>query len=283
MLREAAGPEALLVVEKILEGDETLRDWPVDGTTGYERLNDINGLFIEEAGYQRLDAHLIERGLLAGDAHARLIAAKRQVLDEMFGSEVARLARLAAATLADEDFRRTRSPPRSRPWPSIHRSIAAMRASAGMRPMTRRSGTRWRPTSPPASRRAVAAAAGALLDAIRVGDALALGDGPAATGRACHGEGPGRHGVLPQRRAALGQRGRRRPVAAGNGHRAFPCPQRRRLGSPRPRPARHPRHQARRRRPGPPQPARRRSRCHDRADGSPVRPRRRPAARTGRA
>ena len=45
-LRDAAGPDAILLVEKILGLDETLRSWPITGTSGYERLNDINGLFV---------------------------------------------------------------------------------------------------------------------------------------------------------------------------------------------------------------------------------------------
>jgi (1->4)-alpha-D-glucan 1-alpha-D-glucosylmutase len=101
-LREATGPEALIVVEKILEGEERLRDWPIDGTTGYERLVDINGLFIDADGYRVLDAALVARGLLEGDAHARLARAKRQVLDEMFGGEVARLAAQARDLVGGE-------------------------------------------------------------------------------------------------------------------------------------------------------------------------------------
>lgn len=39
-----------VVVEKILTGTEELRrDWPVSGTTGYEFLNALNGLFVESA------------------------------------------------------------------------------------------------------------------------------------------------------------------------------------------------------------------------------------------
>jgi (1->4)-alpha-D-glucan 1-alpha-D-glucosylmutase len=34
-------------VEKILEPGEELRDWPVEGTTGYEFLNDVLGLFVD--------------------------------------------------------------------------------------------------------------------------------------------------------------------------------------------------------------------------------------------
>jgi (1->4)-alpha-D-glucan 1-alpha-D-glucosylmutase len=100
-LRAEAGPEALIVVEKILEGDEALRGWGIDGTTGYDRLNDINALFIDAEGYQALDRRLVERGLLAGAAMTRLASAKRQVLEDLFGSEVARLARLAAPILPD--------------------------------------------------------------------------------------------------------------------------------------------------------------------------------------
>jgi len=46
-LRRAA-PEAWIVVEKILAPGESLRDeWPVHGTTGYDFLNIVNGLFVQ--------------------------------------------------------------------------------------------------------------------------------------------------------------------------------------------------------------------------------------------
>ena len=35
-------------VEKILEPGEALRDWPVEGTTGYEFANDVTALFVDE-------------------------------------------------------------------------------------------------------------------------------------------------------------------------------------------------------------------------------------------
>ena len=43
-------------VEKILEPGEELRDWPVDGTTGYEFLNDVLGVFVEPAAEEPLTA-----------------------------------------------------------------------------------------------------------------------------------------------------------------------------------------------------------------------------------
>ena len=53
----AAAPGAWLVVEKILEPGEALRaDWPVDGTTGYDALNVIAGVFVDETAEAALTA-----------------------------------------------------------------------------------------------------------------------------------------------------------------------------------------------------------------------------------
>lgn len=102
-LRAEAGPEALIVVEKILGAGETLRaDWPVDGTTGYERLNQINRLFVAPEGYRALAQHLEEQGWVTGDPATRLAAAKRQLLEESFSPELEQTADLAAA-LASAD------------------------------------------------------------------------------------------------------------------------------------------------------------------------------------
>ena len=43
-------------VEKILEPGEQLRDWPVEGTTGYEFLNDVTALFVDPARRGAADA-----------------------------------------------------------------------------------------------------------------------------------------------------------------------------------------------------------------------------------
>ncbi len=108
-LREAVGPDVPIFVEKILGAHEVLPDWPADGTTGYERLNEINRLFVDAEGYAALDGHLVAIGALGRDFHARLAAAKRQVLDESFAPEVAGLVSLAAklGTGLDTDGLRT--------------------------------------------------------------------------------------------------------------------------------------------------------------------------------
>jgi len=50
------GPDAYIAVEKILEWEEELpRGWPVQGTTGYEFLNRVNGLFCDQGARQKLD------------------------------------------------------------------------------------------------------------------------------------------------------------------------------------------------------------------------------------
>jgi (1->4)-alpha-D-glucan 1-alpha-D-glucosylmutase len=103
-LRAAAGPEVPIFLEKILEPGETLRDWPIDGTTGYERLNDINGLFVDEAGYRALESDLRARHLLTGTPASRLAAAKRQVLGSSLTAEVDALTKLARDGL-DADIR----------------------------------------------------------------------------------------------------------------------------------------------------------------------------------
>ncbi|NUW36663.1 malto-oligosyltrehalose synthase [Nonomuraea sp. SMC257] len=81
------------VVEKILIGHERLPDdWPCDGTTGYEVLNRVNGLFVDPAGRQpllELFTRLTGQPADYGEVVAR---SKREVLDLFFGAEVRRLA-----------------------------------------------------------------------------------------------------------------------------------------------------------------------------------------------
>ncbi len=61
-LRE--GGAANVWVEKILDPGEPLRDWPVQGTVGYEFLNDVAALFVDPAGEASLTDLWVE---LSGD------------------------------------------------------------------------------------------------------------------------------------------------------------------------------------------------------------------------
>jgi len=91
----AAAPEAWLVVEKILQPGELLPDsWPVAGTTGYDALNEIGGVFIDPAGEQaltELDTELVGAPV---EYPALVRSCKRAVADGILNSEVRRLARL---------------------------------------------------------------------------------------------------------------------------------------------------------------------------------------------
>ncbi|MFI6783349.1 malto-oligosyltrehalose synthase [Micromonospora sp. NPDC050276] len=91
----AAAPHAWLVVEKILEYGEELPDWPVDGTTGYDALAAVSGLFVDtdaEGDFTALDTRLAGRHTSWEDlTHATKLAAATRLL----AAELTRLAALA--------------------------------------------------------------------------------------------------------------------------------------------------------------------------------------------
>ena len=81
-------------VEKILDPGESLRPWPVEGTVGYEFLNDVAALFVDPAGEERLTALWHE---VSGDARpfrAYADEAKLEQATTTFAAEVDRLRRL---------------------------------------------------------------------------------------------------------------------------------------------------------------------------------------------
>ncbi len=81
-------------IEKILHPGEKLRDWPVEGTVGYEFLNDVQGLFIDPAGEEPLTALYAS---LVGDArsfHEIALEAQLEQARGTFSREVQRLRRL---------------------------------------------------------------------------------------------------------------------------------------------------------------------------------------------
>jgi len=93
-LREA-GPEAWITVEKILEPGEALRDsWPVDGTTGYDFLNRVSGLFVDPEGEKALTELYAEFTGESTDWAEVARAKKHQVMRETMGSDLNRLTAL---------------------------------------------------------------------------------------------------------------------------------------------------------------------------------------------
>jgi (1->4)-alpha-D-glucan 1-alpha-D-glucosylmutase len=90
-LREAA-PEAWIVAEKILMPDESLPPWPIDGTTGYEVLNDVGAVFMNP----RSEGPLTELWQdLTGDGrsfHQVAYEARKDVLRDVLAADLSRLA-----------------------------------------------------------------------------------------------------------------------------------------------------------------------------------------------
>ncbi len=88
-LADATG-DRWVVAEKILERSERLpSDWRCAGTTGYDALALVDGLFIDPAGAPALTA-LVAEPTFAQVAHQ----AKHEVTERLFPAEVARLTRL---------------------------------------------------------------------------------------------------------------------------------------------------------------------------------------------
>jgi (1->4)-alpha-D-glucan 1-alpha-D-glucosylmutase len=82
-------------VEKILQTNEALRDWPAEGTVGYEFLNDATALFVDQAGEKALTALYAE---FTGDRRSFPEVALDAQLEQAtttFGPEVERLRRIA--------------------------------------------------------------------------------------------------------------------------------------------------------------------------------------------
>lgn len=93
-----AAPDTWIVIEKILEQDERLPvDWPVSGTTGYDFLNRLNGLFVDSDAEETL-TDLYIRFTGEATAYTDMVRQKKfQVMEEVLGSDVARLTSLFEA------------------------------------------------------------------------------------------------------------------------------------------------------------------------------------------
>ena len=92
-----------VVVEKILEGDEELPyDWRCAGTTGYDALSQVGGLFADPAAASPLSDLLVE---VTGDptGFERVVeASKRLVVEQSLYAEVTRLVEVLVDLCADD-------------------------------------------------------------------------------------------------------------------------------------------------------------------------------------
>ncbi|MDD2903156.1 MAG: malto-oligosyltrehalose synthase [Syntrophales bacterium] len=114
-----------VVVEKILAADEALPpDWPVAGTTGYDFLNMVNGLFIDAAGYkevQRIYNHYIKPALPRPEL---IYQKKKLIMETLFGGELETLGH-HLSLLAEQD-RRARDVPRKELQKILREAIACL-------------------------------------------------------------------------------------------------------------------------------------------------------------
>lgn len=82
-----------VLVEKILGVDEPLpAHWPVEGTTGYDFLNLLNGLFVDPEGLRQINRSWVRYASIDEDLRNIVYHAKRLVLSAAMQSEVALLA-----------------------------------------------------------------------------------------------------------------------------------------------------------------------------------------------
>ena len=81
------------VVEKITSGRETLpADWLTAGTTGYDYLNAVSTLFIDAAGSRELESIYRDFTGIRSSFGETWNVRKKQVMEEMFASDIRRLA-----------------------------------------------------------------------------------------------------------------------------------------------------------------------------------------------
>ena len=91
-LQEGFGPLYVLV-EKILAHYEALPDWPVAGTTGYDFVNQVLGLFIDPAG-ERAMTRLYRRVARRRESFDEVLyASKKRIMQVNLASEMNVLAR----------------------------------------------------------------------------------------------------------------------------------------------------------------------------------------------
>ncbi len=100
-------PDAWIVAEKILAKDEHLSDaWPIDGTTGYEFLNLVNGLLVSPEGLDRLGDFYADLIGKTTDLTAMIRDKKVAVTAEALGSDVNWISSIFLAVCeADLDHR----------------------------------------------------------------------------------------------------------------------------------------------------------------------------------
>lgn len=105
-LREFLGTEAWIVIEKILSPGEPLDpSLPIAGTTGYDALREIGGVFVDPSGAATLTALAESAGFVSTSTPELLRELKARAVTETLASELARLCRVIGAAAGRTDDR----------------------------------------------------------------------------------------------------------------------------------------------------------------------------------
>ncbi|MDZ4265377.1 MAG: malto-oligosyltrehalose synthase [Mycobacterium sp.] len=105
-LRELAGPDAWIVIEKILAFDEPLDPTlPVAGTTGYDALRETGGIFVDPTGAESLTGLIQSAGVDYSATPEIARGLKVQAVTQTLASELRRLCRaVVTATGRDHEL-----------------------------------------------------------------------------------------------------------------------------------------------------------------------------------
>ncbi|HET9743827.1 MAG TPA: malto-oligosyltrehalose synthase [Terriglobales bacterium] len=91
------------VVEKILEPGEELPDeWPVEGTSGYDFTNLVNGIFIDQANERAFDRIYLRFSETVSDVDTLTYQSKKLIMHTALASEVNVLTHLLAEISSDD-------------------------------------------------------------------------------------------------------------------------------------------------------------------------------------
>lgn len=103
-LRAATSPDTPIVVEKILShGEQLSPSWPVQGTTGYEFLNDLEDIFHEPAGAAEIETFYRRMRRLGKTTFPEIArSGKTRVLNGALRADVDRLAGLLSRIAREE-------------------------------------------------------------------------------------------------------------------------------------------------------------------------------------
>jgi malto-oligosyltrehalose synthase/4-alpha-glucanotransferase len=95
LLRESAGADTYIVIEKILEqGEEMPIEWPVQGTTGYDFLATMNNVFTNQQAEEAFSTYYKDLSESQESIESQIWDKKRAILENHMGGELSNLVDL---------------------------------------------------------------------------------------------------------------------------------------------------------------------------------------------